>query len=100
MGCAACGKKYPPASVSPEQRQAARHAIAERRAQLVEQLKAQGNAFMAQAASMPRVPIGRSRTPGLSPNRGYVPAVEKPIAPPAPGGGPGFPEHLLVKGVK
>jgi len=97
MGCAACGKKYPPASVSPEERQAARAAVAERRAQLVEQLKAQHGAFALQAASMPRVPIGRTRIPGVSPNRGYVPAAEKP---PAPGGGPGFPEKLLVKGVK
>lgn len=97
MGCAACGKKYPPASVSPEQRQAARHAVAERRAQLVEQLKAQSSAFLAQAASMPRVPIGRARTPGVSPNRGYVPATEKPVA---PGGGPGYPEKTLVKGAK
>lgn len=97
MACASCGKKYPSAPVSPEERQAARLAVAERRAQLVEQLKAQGSSFLAQAASMPRVPIGRSRTPGLSPNRGYVPAVEKP---PAPGGGPGYPEYLLTKGVK
>lgn len=94
MACASCGKKYPSAPVSPEQRQAARHAIAERRAQLVEQLKANGQTFALQAASMPRVPIGRSRTPGLSPNRGYVPAVEKP---PAPGGGPGYPESAFTK---
>lgn len=95
MACAACGKKYPPAQVSQEERQAARHAVAERRAQLVERLRAQPGAL--EIASMPRVPIGRSRTPGLSPNRGYVPAIEKI---PAPGGGPGFPEKLLVKGVK
>lgn len=80
MGCASCGKKYPGSAavkLTDEQREAARASLAARR----EAAAIRSGA----AAARPGAP------------RGYVPAPKRI---PAPGGGPGYPEKLLVKGVK
>lgn len=81
MACAACGKKYPgtPPQLTAEQREAARVALEIKRKVAAERSGA-------------RVPTRATGAP-----RGYVSANQKVKA---PGGGPGYPEKLLVKGVK
>jgi hypothetical protein len=72
MACGSCGKKYPGApQLTPEQREEAKAVLAARR----------------EAAA---VRSGAALKPGAP--RGYRPP------PAAPGGGPGSPEKLLVKG--
>lgn len=89
MACAACGKKYPgTAQISPEEREAARQA------RLAERARARAEALANRPQPNPseRVPIGQ--------NRGYTSALKKVKQVRSLGGGPGFPEKLLFKGVK
>jgi hypothetical protein len=91
VACSSCGKKYPGAQ-TPEQAEAARAARAAKRAEMVQKLAQAGPVI-----KLPlRVPIGRNRVPSEPANRGYRPVP----TPAAPGGGPGYPEKLLVKGKK